>query len=348
MANKKKKSPVQKAISEQTLLPDISKASAEAEVKPMMETMQYIPTSNPDLFRYADENGNWQFYWLKSRNLYLPAVSRILKYGVAKGERFYEYLLNTDKATAKTRLESAGERGSRVHEAIKWLIDGKVVDRTTKFKNDLSERYEELASDEWRYLISWTKWAAEFKPEVIAHEISVYKIWAVSKDGAQVKTIEEYDLLSEQDKQGYRLEGCAGTIDFIGTIEYRGRRAMVLPDWKTSAAIYDEYALQVAIYWDMVKQLYPIEMTGIVRMKAGKAGSKTPYEVKWWDLAKTARNYQAFVSAKNLHDLITDAANYDPSEDQEQLPISLSVNVPKVQQEIKKIKKVKKIKEKNG
>lgn len=290
--------------------PKVNIVTAKALTVP---TYSYQPTSNPDLFRYVDQAGDWQFYYVKSKNVYLPAVNRILTYGVAKGRGFYNYLLSKTKDEAERILKAAGERGVRVHDAIRQMLMTGELKMDDTFKNDITGKFEKLTHDEWRFMVAFVKWCGDWKPETLAVEDS------------------RYDLNL----------GVAGTIDFVGTINRNGGRVFVLIDFKTSAQIYDDYKLQVAAYSELWKGV-PVEATGVVRLKLARVDSKQPYEMRLWHAGETARHLEAFKSAKNLHDLVTDAKNHDPSKELEEVPTVLKVRVPKIKQTKKSKPKAKK------
>lgn len=273
-------------------------------------------TDNPDIKRVLDMSGNWTHYHIVSKNLYVPAVNWILKIGFPKGVGFYQYLLSTTKEEAKKLLEEAGERGTRVHQAIRNLIDGVAVNMDSMFPNDLTGRPEKLSSEEYACLLAFKAWADKYKPEFEFQE----------------KTVAT-DLY-------------AGTIDFTGTILLTAgekvnengktitlketRRVKVLLDWKTSGAIYDEYKAQVGAYADALDDK-DIVYTGVIRLgtahKNGVVGQAGyGYEMKIWNVDETNNNIRSFKAAKLLYDFQNpDAYEFDSSE----IPFSIKLEVPK-------------------
>ena len=188
-------------------------------------------TDNDNIKRFVDRTGNWTHYFIVDEKRYVPAVNHVLHCGFAKDARFHEYLLSVSKDEAKKKLETAGDEGSRCHQAIKDLVSGLKVRMDTKFVNSLNGLKTSLNNDEWDNLIGWTNWVEKYKPETISQDKAVY-----SK------------------KYSY-----AGTFDWIGTIlvpegdklfnpKLWNKRIMLLPDWKTSSGIYPEYASQVSAY----------------------------------------------------------------------------------------------------
>ena len=114
-------------------------------------------TDNPDIKRVLDMNGNWTHYFRVSKNLYAPAVNWILKIGFPKGIGFYEYLLSVTKEESRKILEEAGEKGTRVHMAIRNIIDGVEVSLDSMYPNDLTGRPEKLNLNEYQCLCAWKR-----------------------------------------------------------------------------------------------------------------------------------------------------------------------------------------------
>src|SRR3954471_5542621 len=88
----------------------------------------YEPTSNKNILRFVDRDGDWTHYWIKNKKMFVPAVNHIIRIGYPKGERFYNYLLRATPDEAERKLRTAGEEGARTHDAIRDLINGDKVD----------------------------------------------------------------------------------------------------------------------------------------------------------------------------------------------------------------------------
>ena len=273
----------------------------------MSETIKLFSlkeTSDPDIFRYIDLNGDWTHYHIKSKNQYVPAVNHILKIGFPKGIAFYNYLLSVSKEESQKILESAGEKGSRVHDVIKNLIEGHKVTYGSLYPNSLTGRPEVLTLEEWQALLSYQSFCEAYKPEVIMFENSV------------------------------ATDQFAGTIDFVGMVTINDKKAgpkkvKVLLDWKTSGAVYDDYKLQTAAYWRALADK-EIKYTGVIRLgtkhKNGQVDN-AGYEVKLWDIAETLKHYKAFESALNIYNL----NNSEFELDETTMPVEIQVNIPKYQ-----------------
>lgn len=193
---------------------------------------QMKDTSHPNMKRFVDRNGNWTHYWLVEEKRFVKAVNHVIRLGYPKGKGFFEWLKRATPEEADQRLLTAGEEGTRCHQAIRDLTAGLKVTMQTRYPNDITKKEELLNDDEWGNLQGFINWCETYKPEFIADDIAVY---------STVGT------------------GYAGTADFFGTVlvpegdknfpkEVHGKRVLVLPDWKTSSALWPEYELQVTAY----------------------------------------------------------------------------------------------------
>jgi len=238
---------------------------------------------------------SWTHYYQDELDKYFPAVNHVLGIGFPKGQNLLQWLKNKTAEESDKILKNAGERGSRVHDAIRQLILGKSVTfGVDHFKNE-DGGYSPLTPDEWRFLISWSAWCDEYKPQVLKHETAVYN-----------------------KKFGY-----AGTVDFIGTILVKDKRVSALLDWKTSGAIYDEYKLQTAAYAACMKTKPTQEFyTGVVRLGTRhKAG----YEVELYDRTQTLKHFKQFLTTKDTYYFIN-GKDWKPNV--VQIPMSLQIQVP--------------------
>lgn len=149
---------------------------------------------------------------------YYPSSSWISGY-YPKGIAFYKWLADKGWDEAEALKVSAGERGSKVHQAtelLESLKDGEEMKMNIKLKNSTTEEMEEVSVDEWQAIISYSKWFNETKPEALAVELTVFN-----------------------EKHEY-----AGTIDRI----FRINGQIWVVDIKTSKTIWEEQVLQLSSY----------------------------------------------------------------------------------------------------
>jgi hypothetical protein len=273
-------------------------------------------TSDKNIMRFVDRHGDWTHYWIKSLKKFVPAVNHIIRLGYPKGERFYNYLLRATPDQAEKKLKSAGEEGARTHDAIRDLINGDEVDLDRRYYNELTDRYEPLNADEWMNIEAFVTWAQRYKPHVLVHEQAVYS--------------PSYEY--------------AGTLDFLGTIlipeddklfpsEVRGKRILILLDWKTSGGIWDEYELQVAAYGravlETIRNKLPLAeygefWTGIVRLGTNhKAG----YEMRVWNEGASDANFELFLSALDIY---KKKSGDEFESELRNIPASFTIQIPKI------------------
>lgn len=266
----------------------VTKSVAKRQPK-TIPSHTFEPTSNKNIFRFVDRAGDWTHYWIKSQKRFVPAVNYIIRAGYPKGERFYYYLLHADPAEAERKLSRAGEEGSRTHAALRDLIAGQRITLASRYYNELSERFEALNAEEWRNLESFVAWCAKYEPNLLFQEEAV---WSA-----------EHNF--------------AGTVDFVGTIrvpeddshfaaELWGQRILILIDWKTSSAIWDEHELQAAAYRQAVLEFLPRRLptktygglwTAIVRLGTAH---RQGFEMKVWTPEESEANFSLFASAYSI------------------------------------------------
>ena len=273
------------------------------ETKKTVETIPdhtYKPTSDPDLFRVCDRNSDWRFYWKKSTNQYAPAVNYIIGQGFNKGSRFQNWLLQQRPEEAQRILESAGDRGTRVHAAIRDLIDGNKVKIDQQYPSEVANgRFEPLTAEEWNCLEGFVNFVNQYKPEVIAQEQTVF-----------------------DDQNLY-----AGTIDFIGSIQVNGVKTPVIIDWKSSSGIWDEYKLQVAAYWAAISRGGPAIITSNTAIVRVGTRHKAKFEIQLFNPEETSQNFKKFLEVKSLYHFVNSGVEKPIITE---LPTSFKVSVPKV------------------
>lgn len=272
------------------------------------------PTDDPHLFRVVDRNGDWTYYYQDELNQYIPAVNHVLHVGFPKGMGLITWLKRTSEEEANRVLTNAGERGARIHAAIRSLIDGQVLSIDATYPDEQGNKAS-LNYEEWDCLITWCDWANNFNPKVLKHETSLWN-----------------------KKHLY-----AGTTDFIGSIELKAgtkiyiddklttigttRRISALLDWKTGGT-YDDHKLQIAAYAGCLKTKPQGEFfTGIVRL--GTRHQNGGYEIKLWSRGRTKYHFERFIAAKDQFNFIT-GKDWQPQI--KHIPLTLSIKIPQMGQ----------------
>lgn len=188
-------------------------------------------TTDPDIKRFVDRNGDWTHYWIVSEKRFVKAVNHVLSLGYNKGPRFRQYLLSTTVEKAAEKLLETGDEGTRTHRAIGDLIKGLRITMTTKYPSELSNgRQDALNDEEWTNLEAWMNWCETYNPRFVAIDMTVRgDDFAGTFDAFLVITVP------------------SGDKNFVK--QYWGKDVLVLVDWKTSAGIWFEYESQLAAYW---------------------------------------------------------------------------------------------------
>lgn len=286
-------------------------------------------TGNENIKRFVDRDGEWSHYFIVDENKFVPGVTFVLSCGYPKGPRFYDWLKNNTADEADSKFKSAGERGTRTHEAIHMLIAGAKVSMSTKLMNSLTRKQEELSVQEWDNLIGFNNWQEKYKPETISQNLVIYS----------------------------KKLGFVGTPDWFGTVfvpeddkyfpsAVRGQRVLFLPDWKSSSGIWPEYQSQVAAYFTGLQEMGLFKefftafkgkiFTGVVRVGTRH---KDKYEMKVWGETETASGLMRFLSAYSIaeEDLRFEPKIVD-------IPMEFEIDIPKatVPKVVKKKRVIKK------
>ena len=89
----------------------------------------------------------------------------------------------------------------------------------------------------------------------------------------------------------------AGTIDGVGFIDGQ----LVIWDWKTSASIYWETALQLSAYAQLLEELTGRQVTAAYAVRLPRPGVEIKYEVKALSRANLVKGWATYLSSLSLH-----------------------------------------------
>lgn len=187
--------------------------------------------------------------------LYVPSVTWICSF-YPKGVQFFKWLASKGWDESQALMHEAGEKGSKVHQAIEFMLQGNDVKMNSKFINKENGLEEELTLEEYECLMSFVSWFNARKPRVIAKETVIFN----------------------------DIEGYAGTIDLV--CELDGKITII--DFKTGQYIWPSYELQLSAY---KRASTKVEALAILQLgyNRNKNGYKeTPVEDKF-DLFLAAR-----------------------------------------------------------
>ena len=168
------------------------------------------------------------FYFVDGE--FFPSVTRILQETLPMPYALRQWIGDVGNERAQAKLETAGNRGTALHDACERLLNGMEIELKAEFPG----------KSEQKALVGFVNWAAIFKPTL-----------------ASASDI-EFTIASQS--------GYAGTLDVKCQIDpdliFKNTKYKTTnPDWiidiKTSAGVYDSHLLQISAY-----QGAYLEMTG--------------------------------------------------------------------------------------
>ena len=222
------------------------------------------------------ENTAWDF---------VPSVTWICD-SYPKGIGFYHWLASKGWNEAEAIRAAAGDKGSKVHQAIGVLIAGGTVAMDDAFENPRTLEPEPLTPAEYECLMSFVEWFQQVKPEVIASE---YTVW----------------------NEHFRY---AGTVDLKCRIDGK----VWIIDFKTSADIWPPMELQVTAY----KHADPAPESQRRKIRLGilQVGYRRN-KTKKWKFTEVKDQWPLFLAARKIWEKETEGQQ--PL--QREYPLSLSL-----------------------
>ncbi len=180
-----------------------------------IETKKIILKDGKEVAQITTMDERWYLESVKDKEVYYPSSSWISSY-YPKGIAYYKWLANKGWDEAEELKSLAGERGSKIHQAIDLLIKGQELKIDDKFENYDKGTQEELTPDEWEAVMSFVEWNKVAKPEYLANEYTVIN----------------------------RKDNYAGTVDIKAKI----RDKLYIIDIKTSQYIWPSHKIQTSSY----------------------------------------------------------------------------------------------------
>lgn len=190
----------------------------------------------------------------------LPSVTWICSF-YPKGIGFYKWLASTGWDEAQAIKQAAGDKGSKVHQAIADLLGGKTIPMDAAYLNQTIGQPEPLSLEEYECLLAFRNWWVATKPELMASEF--------------VLRSQEY----------------AGTGDLLCRIE--GQPWLI--DIKTSQQVWPEHELQVSAYKHALPPEWadPPPRLGILQVGYHRNERR-------WKLTEVKDQYDLFLAAKDI------------------------------------------------
>lgn len=146
---------------------------------------------------------------------FVPSVSWVSGH-YPKGREFYKWLAGNGWSESEEIKALAGDKGTKVHQAINRLICGGIVAMEDLFENPRTYQTEPLTPEEYFCVMTFHEWFEKTRPEVIAAE---YTVW--------------------NERLRY-----AGTVDLKCRID----GVVWIVDFKTSKDIWPSMEIQLAAY----------------------------------------------------------------------------------------------------
>jgi hypothetical protein len=217
---------------------------------------------------------------------YVPSVTWIANH-YPKGIGFSKWLAEKgwDEAEAIKRL--AGDKGSKVHAAVKVLNSGGTVAMEDAFAGGDDPKPQPLNPKEYFCLMTYCEWFAEESPIILDCE---YTVW----------------------NERYRY---AGTVDLKCRLKSTDYKIVHLIDLKTSPRIWPSMKLQLAAYKHADPSLPKGARLGILQV--GYEANK----FKKWKYTPVGDQFELFLAARKIW--IEECADAKPF--QREYPLSLSL-----------------------
>ena len=203
----------------------------------------------------------WYSKKVDGKDIFVPSVTWIAgKY--PKGVQFYKWLAQKGWDEAEAIKQAAGDKGSKVHNALEDLLKGAVISMEAKYTNNTTGEPEELTLEEYECLLAFQDFYNEAKPKTLNTEFVTFS--------------EQYNY--------------AGTIDWL--CEINGETWLI--DFKTSQSIWTEYELQLSAYKKSLEAAgYQIDKVAILQLR---------YKLnkKHWKLTEIPDKFDLFLHARAI------------------------------------------------
>lgn len=191
---------------------------------------------------------------------FVPSVTWICDH-YPKGVAFYKWLASKGWDESQAIKNAAGDKGSKVHYAIRDLIEGRAVAIDAKYKNNSTGEEEELSFEEYDCLMAFSLWHKEAKPEFLDCEFAV---WG---------------------------DGYAGSVDLLCKIDGQ----LFLIDFKTSQYVWPSMELQVSAYKHALEYQGGAAGAKLAILQVGYRLNKKRYK-----FTEIEDHYQEFLAAKTI------------------------------------------------
>lgn len=216
---------------------------------------------------------------------YVPSVTWIAGH-YPKGIAFYKWLAEKGWDEAEAIKSAAGDKGSKIHNAIEMWLNGASITMDMKLTNTDTGTEEDLKLEEYEAIKSFIDWYTEVKPKI---------------------TKTEFVVVNE--KLGY-----AGTVDFLAEID--GKRYIV--DLKTGQNLWPEYELQLSAYKHALESELEAAITASLNLAVLQVGYRR--NKASWKFTEVDDKFTLFRAAK----MIWENENNEAKPKQKDYPLILA------------------------
>jgi len=258
-----------------------------------MKNYSFKETTNPNLDRVVDLDGDWKVYFSRDEKKYKRGITSILNRTYPKGPQFLQAMKNTSAEDWDKKMNHAMDRGDAIHQFIRIMLMGDIpglpkVNRLTQVLAEDNVTLRSLTVDEWISVLAFQSFWMAHDCSIIANEDSVE-----GEDYAG--TLDQIIRIGK--KCDNRYCECEKFVGKIG-----------ISDVKTGAGIYDSYGAQLGAlaYADLTHLIgdNKIEFTMVIHLNRK---TKVGWATDFYDELETEKHFSEFQLAKGLDDV-----NYKP------------------------------------
>lgn len=218
---------------------------------------------------------------------FVPSVSWVSGH-YPKGREFYKWLATKGWSEAEEIKSLAGDKGSKVHQAVYRLVCGGSVAMSDSFENPRTLQSEELTPEEYFCVMTAAEWMELEKPEVLDAE---YTVWS-----------ERFNY--------------AGTVDLKCRLKSTGYKVIHIIDFKTSPSIWPSMEIQLSAYKHADASVPRSAKLAILQLGFKKN------KVQKWKFTKIPDQFGLFLAARKIW--LKESSNQTPFQRDYPLSIQLS------------------------
>jgi hypothetical protein len=286
-----------------------------------MKNYSFKETTNPNLDRVVDLDGDWKVYYSKKEKKFKRGITSILNRTYPKGAQFYQAMKNATPEEWDKKMNQAMDRGDAIHQFIRIMLMGDIpglprVNRLTQVMAEDNITQRSLTNDEWTSVLAFQSFWTAHDCSIIANEDSVEGLdYAGTLD----------QIIRIRKKCDNRYCECEKFVGKIG-----------ISDVKTGAGVYDSYGAQLGALAnaDLSHLILDneIDFTLVIHLNRK---TKVGWATQFYDKEETQKHFMEFQFAKGLDDV-----NYKPfnaDKDIYEIPeeITMQVKMEKLQPRVK-------------